>query len=48
MIIFKGKWRPVYDSNYCQRFCGGRKKIAVVEVLFASADHEKVKANIRN
>jgi hypothetical protein len=24
------------------------KGIAVVEVLFASADHEKVKANIRN
>lgn len=23
MIIFKAKWRPVYDSNYCQRFCGG-------------------------
>jgi len=21
MIIFKAKWRPVYDSNYCQRFC---------------------------
>ena len=26
MIIFKAKWRPVYDSNYCQRFCGGRKR----------------------
>ena len=24
------------------------KETAVVEVLFASADHEKVKANIRN
>ena len=24
------------------------KEIAVVEALFASADHEKVKANIRN
>ena len=21
MIIFKAKWRPVYDSNYCQRVC---------------------------
>ena len=26
----------------------GKRKTAVVEVLFASADHEKVKANIRN
>ena len=21
MVIFKAKWRPVYDSNYCQRVC---------------------------
>ena len=44
MIIFKAKWRPVYDSTHRQRICRKREDWAVVEVLYASSDHEKVKA----